>query len=189
MNRESLNEIEDIDLVSRYKSTGDMTALGVLFNRYSAMVFGVCLKYLKSPSDSEDAVMGIFEELIQKLRLHDIANFKSWLYVVTRHYCLQELRKKRIHLSDPDDPRIMHLADSAHHEDMMVLEHKEARLRECIKNLGEDQRKVIEYFYFAGASYKEIALQTGVDTEKVRSRIQNGRRNLKNCLESQNQSK
>ncbi len=172
----------DQELLDRYR-TGDMSALGTLYTRYATLVFGVCMKYLKDRHLSEDAMMAIYEELISKLKQHEIASFKSWLHIVAKHHCLQILRKKKVHFEQPDDPRIMHLSSEMHQEDMEVLERKESKLRGCVSQLGDDQRLVIELFYFKGMTYKGIAERAEIDTETVRSRIQNGRRNLRNCME------
>src|SRR5690606_39323524 len=42
---------------------------------------------------SQDAVMQSFEQLVDKLRVHEVDNFKGWLYVFARNFCLMELRK------------------------------------------------------------------------------------------------
>ena len=175
----------DQQLLKAYRD-GDMQALGTLYSRYSALVFGVCLKYLRDRHASEDAVMAIFEHLVTKLRQHEVSNFKSWLHIVAKNYCLQELRKKKVHLLSPEDPGFMHLVSESHLEDMELLENKEAMLRECIAKLSEDQRTVVEQFYFGGVSYQGISESLGVGTDTVRSRIQNGRRNLRKCMNAIN---
>lgn len=176
-------KLTDQELLVRYRN-GNMRSLGTLYSRYSALVYGVCMKYLKNTHSSEDAVMAIFEELITKLKDHEISNFKSWLHIVSKNYCLQQLRKKKVHLERPDDERIMQLSAESHLDDMKILEQKELRLRDCIATLRDEQRQIIELFYFAGNTYKHIAEINGISTETVRSRIQNGRRNLRMCLNS-----
>ena len=85
--------LSDLELIEEYKLSNDVDCIGELFTRYTYLVFGICLKYLKNENDSEDAVMQIFEELIEKLDIHKIENFKSWLYSVTKNHCLMYLRK------------------------------------------------------------------------------------------------
>src|SRR5690606_5541736 len=81
--------------VAEYKNSGDLQVLGKLYKNYMPLVYGVCLKYFKHPEESQDAVMQIFEQLIDKLKNHEVKNFKSWLYVLTRNFCLMELRKSK----------------------------------------------------------------------------------------------
>ncbi len=71
-------------------------SFGLLFERYTHLVFGVCMKYLKNTYDAEDAVMGIFEKLMTDLKNHEVRDFKNWLYRVSKNHCLMILRKSKI---------------------------------------------------------------------------------------------
>src|SRR5690606_3782868 len=88
----SIDKEKEAHMLLQYKSTGDLKILGMLFEPYMPLIYGVCLKYLKDEAQSEDAVMQIFEQLINKLRVHTVSNFKSWLYTFARNYCLMEIR-------------------------------------------------------------------------------------------------
>src|SRR5690606_20870621 len=100
---------EEQKLLAMYRETGDLRLLGSLYEPYMPLIFGVCLKYYKDEERSEDAVMEIFESLITKLRIHEVTNFKSWLYTLARNHCLMDLRvAKRINTVDIDD----HLVES-----------------------------------------------------------------------------
>ena len=81
-------DLSDEELLSKYRQQSDMQALGQLYDRYLELTYGVCLKYLKSASRAEDAVMHIFEELSEKVLKHDIKQFRSWLYVLAKNHCL-----------------------------------------------------------------------------------------------------
>ena len=87
------SSITDLELIQEYRTGGNKDALALLFERYTELIFGVCMKYLKEPSSSEDATMEIFELLMEKLKSHDVKHFKSWLYVLTKNHCLQIIRK------------------------------------------------------------------------------------------------
>lgn len=174
---------EDEVLVVEYRKTGDLTVLAELYQRYMELLYGVCLKYLKEPEDAKDAVLSLYEELILKLRKHEVANFRGWLYQVTRNHCLMKLRsqksKPRIAGSD-----IMQLEEIAHHNEDGNNEEDFKILAECMEQLNIGQREVIELFYLQEKCYKEIATVTGKDINTIRSFIQNGRRNLKLCMEN-----
>ena len=68
---------DDIALIERFRSRDDQDALGELFSRYSGLVYGVCLKYLKDRDDAKDAVMQIFEKLGPDLKRHAIDHFRA----------------------------------------------------------------------------------------------------------------
>ena len=178
--------LTDSELVQKYKSSEKISYLGVLYERYMEMVYGVCLKYLKDHGKAEDGVMSIFEELTTKVKKHDIQTFKSWLHTVTKNYCLMQLRKNnKKSLTIFYDNELVQSADLVHHDDEILPEDKEdfEALKHCIKKLPGKQQRCIKLFYLDEQSYKDIADTTGLEIGKVRSYIQNGRRNLKNCIQ------
>jgi len=61
-----------------------------------------------------------------------------------------------------------------------------AALMDCIDRLNKEQQKCIEKFYFDDKCYQEIAVELGINEKKVKSYLQNGKRNLKICLERKN---
>ncbi|MCP3932137.1 MAG: RNA polymerase sigma factor [Bacteroidetes bacterium] len=178
----------DPELIGQYKATDDLKYLGSLFERYVELVYGLCLKYLKNEMLAEDAVMGIFEKLVIKVREHEITNFKSWLHVLSRNYCLEQLRKENKNLTVSYDPAFMQSVDSRHH--IMEIEENGAEkvLLTCLEDLPDQQKKCIHLFYYEGKSYKEIGVLLEKKIGNIRSYIQNGRRNLKNCMEKKNEA-
>ncbi len=145
------------------------------------LLYGVCLKYLKQPQTAQDAVMAIFEELIVKLQKHEVTQFKGWVYMVAKNHCLMQMRSARnIYTIDPD---LVQLTDDVHLNGVFEKEENLNRLSKCMETLSAEQRTSIELFYLKEKCYREIADLTGSDWNKVRSLIQNGRRNLKICME------
>lgn len=176
-------EQDDDALIQRYKESGDLEALGVLYNKYMHLVFGVCLNYLKDEEESRDAVMQIFEELVVKLKIHEVQNFKSWLHVLSRNHCLMALRKKSKNNTISLEEIIVESGEFVH---LDIDESKETKLtvmEECMKTLPEEQRVSVDLFYLQEKCYKEVADITGFEMLKVKSYIQNGKRNLKICIE------
>ncbi len=178
--------LSDTDLVARYKQTGDLQQLGTLYERYMDLVYGVCLKYLREPEDAKDCVLNIFEELVTKLQKHEVDNFKSWLYQLAKNHCLMRLRSGKKLQNVKIDPTLMQSDEDVHLNGALEKEENFLQLEKCMKQLMEEQRTTIELFYMQGKCYNEIAEQTGLEWNKVRSLIQNGRRNLKLCMEKKN---
>lgn len=173
----------DQELVALYKERGDLDTLSVLYQRYMDLVYGVCVKYLKDPESAKDAVMQIFEELIIKLKQHDVTNFRPWLHVLSRNHCLIQLRKPRNFNTVELDETYMQSVEKMHPEDVSEKEESLTRMEKCLEELGDDQRNVVKLFYLEQKCYNEISTNTGLEWNKVRSLIQNGRRNLKICME------
>ncbi len=181
----------DNELMHQYRNTHNLDILGELYSRYIDLVFGVCLKYLKNKDDAQDAVIQIFEKLTTSLKEADIDNFKPWLYVVSKNYCLMELRKVKHFTSSIDDEKyfdesFMEKQFEIHPIDEEQNKLNEAALKSCIDKLKFQQKESIELFYFKEMTYQQISDKMEVDIKKVKSYIQNAKRNLKICLERSN---
>lgn len=162
-----------------------MQVLGELYQRYMELVYGVCLKYLKDSENAKDSTLNIFEELITKLQRHEVENFKSWLYQVAKNHCLMHLRSEKKFSKTNVDISLMQNEETVHLNGELDKEENFQQLSYCLGQLAAEQRKAVELFYLEGKCYKEIAEETGIDWNKIRSYIQNGRRNLKICMEKQ----
>lgn len=175
----------DKELVEVYRHSGDLKVLSDLYQRYMQLVYGICLKYFKDSERSKDAVMSIFEELIVKVREHEISNFKSWLYTLSRNYCLMQLRSPRNLKTTEFHMDTMQSVETAHLNGVFEKESQLALLEQCMDRLAAEQKQTVQLFYIEKKCYNEIAAITGFEWNKVRSFIQNGRRNLKLCMDEQ----
>lgn len=146
------------------------------------LVYGLSLKYLKEREESQDAVMQVFEKLIEAVKKHDIQNFKSWLYVLAKNHCLMVLRSKK---GINSDSVIMESSIQLHPIEEDNLEDDLTKLEDCIRQLQDEQKQCVELFFLKKKPYLTIAEITGSDIKKVKSYIQNGKRNLKICMEKQ----
>lgn len=174
----------DDELLARYLAGGEVGYLGLLYERYMPMVYGICLKILKDPGKAEDAVIGIYEELVRKTREHQVESFRGWLYVMARNYCLMEWRKNNRRPTEYHAPEHMEFYDAVEPGFEVELPGVgEKPLEKCLDELPQQQRRSVELFYYEEKSYKEIAGLIEEEVGKVRSYIQNGRRNLRICLE------
>ena len=176
--------MSDAQLLQRYREKEDADSFGILYDRYLHLVYGLCLKYLKDRDASQDAVMDIYELIAQKLKTQEVTHFKSWLYIVSKNHCLMQLRKANPEMKMED--HFMELAESAHHNDEPNAETDYQALEKCIDQLKDEQKHCVNEFYLQQRSYQEIAESAKLDLKKVKSYIQNGKRNLKICLEEQN---
>jgi RNA polymerase sigma factor (sigma-70 family) len=175
--------LSDAELLSQFKSTFNLVPLSDLFMRYSALVYGVCLKYLKDRDEAKDMVMQVYEKLPSKLKNHEVLNFKSWLYTTTRNECLMHLRSQKSRIKEKIDPFIMESELIMHLEEEPQTEPNLAKLEGCIEELAAEQKDCVRLFFIQEKCYKEISEATGFEMSKVKSYIQNGKRNLKICME------
>lgn len=185
LKNKNTSELPDEDLVLEYRNSGDTNILGDLYQRYMELVYGVCLKYLKDEENAKDAVISIYEELVVKLRKYEVQNFKAWVYQLSKNHCLMQLRSEKKFKKADTDVSIMQNEDEVHLNGVMEKEAHFKHMYYCLEQLVPEQKQVVELFYLQGKCYNEIADSTGIEWNKVRSFIQNGRRNLKICMDKQ----
>lgn len=176
--------LPDEALLRQYRESGDQHLLAALFSRHVPLVYGIGLKYFKDQQQAEDVCMAVYEQLVVKVLEHDIQHFVGWLHALARNHCLMHLRKAATQREENTPPELMQSADQRHHtlewpEDEAQLK----ALRGCLSGLPPAQQQCIEEFYLSGYSYKEIAQSRQETVGRVRSYIQNGRRNLRICME------
>lgn len=181
----SHNSLSDKELVALYKESGDMAVLGELYQRYMELVYGVCLKYYKDAETAKDSVMQIFEELVLKLKKHDVENFKPWLHQVAKNHCLMQLRTPKNMKTVEFKYELVQSEDNVHLNGVLEKEENFMKLEYCLGTLTNEQREAVKLFYLEGKCYNEIVEITGQEWNQVRSFIQNGRRNLKLCMENE----
>jgi len=181
---------DDISLINAYRQSGDKQVIGILFERYATMVFGVSMKYLKNEDDAKDAVLQIFEKLMTDLKKYEITRFSSWLHSVVKNYCFMQLRNKEA----------LYMRESELKEQQLFMESQAlsnleegslddlylGNMEKAIESLNNEQKICIELFYLKEESYQDISELTGFSLNQVKSYIQNGKRNLKIYLQKLN---
>jgi RNA polymerase sigma factor (sigma-70 family) len=182
--------LTDQELLSLYRETGNKDHVGVLYKRYSHLVFGLCMKYFRDEDQAYDAVTNIFSKLFDDLLKHKVDYFKSWLYTYSKNHCLMVLRSAKTALRksldySADMKVVMENSEEEHHH-ANKREEEYALLEKALGDLSEEQRVCVELFYLRDKSYAQIVEVTGYDMNKVKSYIQNGKRNLKIMLEQSN---
>ncbi len=180
--RYKIKNLSNEELFSYYLQSGDIEAYGELYRRYLPLVYGLCLKYLENKEKAYDAVMDIFEIVLNKVSRYKIENYNSWLYSVAKNHCLHMIRKEKqtifvkIENAFMENDKFFTLIDKPRNEEEI------AALEYCMGTIPDEQQKSIHYFYMEDKSYADIVELTGYPLNKVKSYIQNGKRNLKNCL-------
>lgn len=179
-------QLSDAQLLETFQRNPHATNLSPLFERYLELTYALCLRYLGTSARAEDAVMDIFEWLVNKLPEQKISNYRSWLQTVVRNHCLMQLRKEKrdsLQNSVEFDVQLHDMLHQEEEDDDRAL--RMAGLADCIEQLSKQQKHCIEMFYLQpGHTYRSVADHLKLDLGQVRSFIQNGRRNLRLCLES-----
>jgi RNA polymerase sigma-70 factor (ECF subfamily) len=176
--------ITDQELLEQFYADHNNEWLGILLQRYTLLLLGVSMKYLKNEEEAKDSVQQIFLKVIQELQKYKVEYFKSWLYMVAKNHCLMKLRERQgkitAEISDKlsakpeDETDMQQLTDNDHTLELMEI---------SLKELNPEQQQCVTLFYLQKKSYQEVSDETGFSMLQVKSYIQNGKRNLKILIE------
>lgn len=190
-NSKNIKNSSDAELIQKYKLERNLDYIGELYKRHSDFVFAVCLKYFKNKDKAEDAVTEIFESLIVKLAEHEISNFMSWLYTLTKNHCLLYFRSEKQELKNQqkyNNSQNENMDSSIElYPDYEKIEVQFEKLEKYINELKKEQKLCIKLFYLEEKSYAEITEMTGFNYKEVKSYLQNGKRMLKNLFDKENE--
>ncbi len=183
LNLQKINHIDDKELLNRFYSDYNNEWLGLLLPRYTLLLFGVCMKYLKNEEDAKDCVQQIFLKTINELHNYKVEYFKSWIYMIAKNHCLMKLRDKGKYTVEITE-KMAGTPDTT--EDRNLLIEKDntlSNMQSALQQLNHEQQLCVTLFYLEKKSYTEIAVKTGYNMMQVKSNIQNGKRNLRLLLE------
>lgn len=176
--------MSDAELLDRFYQEEDNRWLGILLQRYTLLLLGVCMKYLKNEEEARDAVQQVFLKVLQELVKYKVAYFKSWLYMVAKNHCLMRLREKQGKVSAELTENHSRTAQEETDRAKLLQDDRTLNLMEdALKELNAEQRECVTLFYLQKKSYQEICRETGYTMLQVKSHIQNGKRNLRLQIE------
>jgi RNA polymerase sigma-70 factor (ECF subfamily) len=176
--------ITDQQLLEQFYADHNNEWLGILLQRYTLLLLGVCMKYLKNEDDAKDSVQQIFFKVIQELQKYKVEFFKSWLYMVAKNHCLMKLRDRQGKITTEINDRLSTKAEEEMNRDRLIQnDHTLELMEEALKELNPEQRQCVTLFYLQKKSYQEVSEVTGYNMLQVKSYIQNGKRNLKILIE------
>ena len=175
--------ISDLELLERFYADRDNQWLGILLERYTLLLLGVCMKYLKNEELARDSVQQIFLKAITELQKYRVEYFKSWIYMVAKNHCLMQLRDKPGKNTIEVKDSIPAETDETDKERLLLNEKTYEYMGEALKELNAEQQLCVTLFYMEKKSYQQITEQTGYSMMQVKSHIQNGKRNMRILIE------
>jgi RNA polymerase sigma-70 factor (ECF subfamily) len=176
--------ISDQQLLEQFYADHDTKWLGILLPRYTLLLLGVCMKYLKNEEEARDCVQQVFLKVITELKKYKVEYFKSWLYMVAKNHCLMKIRDRHGKMPVELTERYMRGAEEQPDKQSLVQDDQTIELmNEALKELSPEQRQCVTLFYLQKKSYQEISDETRFTMMQVKSYIQNGKRNLKLMIE------
>jgi RNA polymerase sigma-70 factor (ECF subfamily) len=184
VSNENLTHITDQELLDHFYADGDNEWLGILLQRYTLLLLGVCMNYLKNEEEAKDSVQQIFLKALLELHKYKVTYFKSWIYMVTRNYCLMKLRDRQGKIPAALTEKMAVAWDEdLTKTNLLEKDNLLDRMGAALEELNKDQKLCVTLFYLQKKSYQEIAETTLLSLMQVKSHIQNGKRNLRLLME------
>lgn len=186
MTSQKYNDTDDKELLQIFYTDHDNKWLGILLPRYTLLLLGVCLKYLKNEEDARDAVQQVFLKVIDELHKYQVEYFKSWIYMIAKNHCLMMLRNKGKIPVELNEQMIKTPEDAVDKSSLVERDILLIKMQKCLQDLNAEQRQCVTLFYLEKKSYTQITELTGFSMMQVKSHIQNGKRKLKLMMEAGN---
>ncbi|HNP24132.1 MAG TPA: sigma-70 family RNA polymerase sigma factor [Panacibacter sp.] len=183
MNKDAFNHMSDNELLAQFYAQRDNKLLGALLQRYTMLLLGVCMKYLKNEEAAKDAVQQVFLKVIAELQKYKVDYFKSWLYMVARNHCLMQLRDKTGKMTREINESFQPAAEESGLESLREKDRLLGLIEQSMNELSAEQKTCVTLFYLQKKSYSDIVASTGFNIMQVKSYIQNAKRNLKIMVE------
>ena len=184
MKKDNHPALTDQELLERFYADHNNEWLGHLLQRYTLLLLGVCMKYLKNEEEAKDSVQQVFLKVIQELHKYKVEYFKSWLYMVAKNHCLMRLREKHGKITaEINDRLVAQPEEETDRQTLLLNDHTLELMGDALKELNPEQKQCVTLFYLQKKSYQQVSDETGYSMLQVKSYIQNGKRNLKILIE------
>lgn len=183
MKQDQYAHITDQQLLEHFYADHNNQWLGILLQRYTLLLLGVCMKYLKNEEEAKDSVQQIFLKAITELHKYRVEYFKSWLYMVAKNHCLMKLRDKPGRQTEIKEQMAITPEEDNSRQEHLEKDRKLELMDQSLQELSNEQKQCVTLFYLEKKSYQQIAETTGFTMMQVKSHIQNGKRNLKILLD------
>jgi RNA polymerase sigma-70 factor (ECF subfamily) len=176
--------LADEQLVDLYKDTNADEPFNALYDRYVGKVYKTCLSFTKDSEEAQDYTQEVFIKVLNKLdTFQNRSTFSTWLYAISQHYCLDQLKLKKkmsteaisdeLDISEPD------VAES--------VENQMYELEILMNQLPAEDIKLLRLKHEQGMSIKDISQQYQLSESAVKMRLKRTRDKLLNLYTDYNQ--
>jgi RNA polymerase sigma-70 factor (ECF subfamily) len=160
--------------------SGDADAFGQLVETYQSAVFNLCYRMLGDPYEAEDAAQETFLRAYRSMGSYDHGRpFSTWLLSIAAHYCIDQIRKRRMTILPIDALPYQEVKDPAPNpEAALAVTEDQRRVQALLASLNPTDRASVVMYYWYDFSYEDIAQALGLTTSAVKSRLHRARREL-----------
>jgi RNA polymerase sigma-70 factor (ECF subfamily) len=154
--------------------------IGCIWDEFSGPLKGYIKKRVANEEDAEDILQEVFIKINNNLKnLEDEKKIHAWIYTITRNTIIDYYRK------NSKMPELAELDENVSDNNLVELNANleiAACLKGMINNLPEKYKEAILLSEFEKLSQKEMSEKIGISISGVKSRVQRGRKMLKEML-------
>jgi RNA polymerase sigma factor (sigma-70 family) len=168
--------ISEEELIARLRSK-DSSAVSVLYDMYSATLYGVVLKIVREEETAEDVLQEAFVKIWSSFQSYDDKKGRlfTWMINICRNLAIDKIRSKQYRVSQktdeiPDSPRAMYGSSGFKPEHIGI--------REVTEKLSPEQKQIIDLMYFEGLTQSEIAEEFNIPLGTVKTRARSAIKTL-----------
>ena len=157
---------------------GDSQAFTKLVETYQRAVYNLCYRMLGNAEDAEDAAQETFLRAYQSMKRYDHSrSFSTWLLSIAAHYCIDQLRRRRMQIVSIEDLPTGDVPEQALGVEASLSRKEEQLLmRAVLDTLDPVDRAAVVMYYWYDLSYDEICQSLSLSLSAVKSRLHRARK-------------
>ncbi len=181
------------DIIRQCKK-GDKKAQEFIFNKYSPVLLGICLRYMKNVVKADDVMQDAFITIFTKINQYNgKGSFEGWIKRITINTALMQLRqnKKEIVSDLLENVKQVEISDDKNNSDLILTNRKsiienakfsQSEIFEAVTELPDGFRTVFNLYVIDELKHKEIAKELGISIGTSKSQLLRGRKKLEEVL-------
>ncbi|MGB2759527.1 MAG: RNA polymerase sigma factor [Maribacter stanieri] len=163
----------DLELIEQIVSKNDSMLFGVLYDRYSKLVYNKCLGFAKSNKEAEDLTQDIFLMLFVKLgSFKGTSKFSTWLYSFTYNFCVNYVNRNKERKINDNSVKFDNQEDvPIDVTDDLLLQMQVDKLKKALELVDPEDKSILLLKYQDGASIKELEDILDLKSSAIKMRL------------------
>ncbi len=175
-----LQEITEEQLIAALKNK-NREAVGILYDKYSSLLFGIIARIVKSDETAEDLLQEVIVKIWKNIDSYDAGKAKlvTWMGNIARNLAIDKIRSKE-YKNSRQNQDIEDYVNIIEENPSSGFNPEHIGVKEMVEKLAPDHRVLIELVYFQGFTQAETSEKLGIPLGTVKTRIRSAINNLRN---------
>lgn len=182
--RLSQTEAERAAMLMSAAARGDESAFAELYDLFSSLLFGIVVRVVRNPAQSEEVTQEVFLEIWRLAPRYDATkgSVKSWMASIAHRRAVDRVRSEQAARDREDREHVLAVDPADTISELVTDQLQSERVRQALHGLTETQRAAIELAYFGGHTYREVAVLLDIAEGTAKTRIRDGLIRLRDHL-------